>query len=102
MNIETFFKKYKKENNRKKSDNAEQFKFKEYKFDGYDVGAISNLNDDNKFEVFLYVEANHEVVSSLLLKEFESSINSVAYFEELSALAEEGNLDKISLKIDSF
>ncbi len=99
MNIETFIKKYKKENDRKKNDKADLFKFNEYNFDGYDIGAISNLNDENKYEVFLYVEANHDVVSSLLLKEFVSPIDSTEYFEELSSLAKEGNLDKIALKI---
>jgi len=102
MNIENFLKKYKTENNRKKNNRADLFKFNEYNFDGYDVGTISNLNDDNKYEVFLYVEANHEVASSLLLKEFDSLIDSTAYFEELSSLAKEGNLDKISHKIDTF
>lgn len=99
MNIETFIKKYKKENDRKKSNKADLFKFNEYNFDGYDIGAISNLNDENKYEVFLYVEAKREIASSLLFKEFDSAIDSTAYFEELSALAKEGNLDKIALKI---
>ena len=61
---------------------------------------ISNINDNNKYEVFLYVEANNDVISELLLKEFESSFDSTEYFQELSSLAKEGNLDKISLKIN--
>ena len=69
-------------------------------FDGYDIGVISNINDNNKYEVFLYVEANNDVISELLLKEFESSFDSTEYFQELSSLAKEGNLDKISLKIN--
>ena len=52
--------------------------------------------------MFLYVEANNDVISELLLKEFESSFDSTEYFEELSNLAQEGNLDKIALKINSF
>ena len=50
--------------------------------------------------MFLYVEANNDVISELLLKEFESSFDSTEYFQELSSLAKEGNLDKISLKIN--
>ena len=83
-------------------DNDKLFKNSEFSFDGYDIGVISNINNNNKYEVFLYVEANNDVISELLLKEFESSFDSTEYFEELSNLAQEGNLDKIALKINSF
>ena len=100
MDIEMFFKNYKKENKNSTKNKDKLFKNSEFNFDGYDIGVISNINDNNKYEVFLYVEANNDVISELLLKEFESSFDSTEYFQELSSLAKEGNLDKISLKIN--
>ncbi len=102
MDIETFFKNYKRDNKNSTKNNDKLFKNSEFSFDGYDIGVISNINNNNKYEVFLYVEANNDVISELLLKEFESSFDSTEYFEELSNLAQEGNLDKIALKINSF
>lgn len=80
-------------------DNEEHFKYNEYSFDNYDVGVIANQNRDDKYIVYLYVEANNDVISQLLLKEFSNPIDSTNYFNELSLLAKEGNLEKISLKI---
>lgn len=102
MNIEDFFREYKREfkNDLKNKDTL--FKFNEYNFEKYDIGVISNINNDNKHEVFLYVEANNDVISGLLLKVFDSSFDSTEYFQELSDLAKEGNLSKIALKINSF
>ena len=102
MDIETFFKNYKRDNKNSTKNKDKLFKNSEFSFDGYDIGVISNINNNNKYEVFLYVEANNDVISELLLKEFESSFDSTEYFEELSNLAQEGNLDKIALKINSF
>ena len=101
MEIETFFKKYKRVNEFSTNNTDELFKNNEFKFDRYDVGVVSNINNNNKYEVFLYVEANNDIISGLLLKEFDSSFDSTEYFEELSNLAQEGNLDKIDLKINS-
>ena len=101
MEIETFFKKYKRVNEFSTNNTDELFKNNEFKFDRYDVGVLSNINNNNKYEVFLYVEANNDIISGLLLKEFDSSFDSTEYFEELSNLAQEGNLDKIDLKIKS-
>ena len=100
MDIETFFKNYKRDNKNSTKNKDKLFKNSEFSFDGYDIGVISNINNNNKYEVFLYVEANNDVISELLLKEFDSSFDSTEYFEELSNLAQEGNLDKISLKIN--
>ena len=102
MDIETFFKNYKRNNKNSTKNKDKLFKNSEFSFDGYDIGVISNINNNNKYEVFLYVEANNDVISELLLKEFDSSFDSTEYFEELSNLAQEGNLDKIALKINSF
>lgn len=101
MNVETFLKKYQKSNNVEKNIREDMFKFNEFKFDKYDIGVISNLNKNNKYEVYLYVEANNSVASNLLYIEKESSFDANNYFEELSALASEGNLEKIALKINS-
>lgn len=101
MDIETFFKKYKREKEKKRNNTENQFKNNEFNFERYDIGVISNINNNNKYEVFLYVEANNDVISELLLKEFDNSFDSTEYFEELSNLAQEGNLDKIALKINS-
>ena len=100
MDIETFFKNYKRDNKNSTKNKDKLFKNSEFSFDGYDIGVISNINNNNKYEVFLYVEANNDVISELLLKEFDSSFDSTEYFQELSSLAKEGNLDKISLKIN--
>ena len=100
MDIETFFKNYKRDNKNSTKNKDKLFKNSEFNFDGYDIVVISNINDNNKYEVFLYVEANNDVISELLLKEFDSSFDSTEYFQELSSLAKEGNLDKISLKIN--
>ena len=100
MDIEMFFKNYKKENKNSTKNKDKLFKNSEFNFNGYDIGVISNINNNNKYEVFLYVEANNDVISELLLKEFDSSFDSTEYFQELSSLAKEGNLDKISLKIN--
>lgn len=102
MNIEEFFRKYKREIKSNKNNKDTLFKFNEFNFDEYDIGVISNINDNNKYEVFLYVETNNDVISELLLKEYDSSFESTEYFQELSSLAKEGNLDKVSLKINSF
>lgn len=101
MKVETFLKKYQKSNNVEKNIREDMFKFNEFKFDKYDIGVISNLNKNNKYEVYLYVEANNSVASNLLYIEKESSFDANNYFEELSALASEGNLEKIALKINS-
>lgn len=101
MNVETFLKKYQKSNNVEKNIREDMFKFNEFKFDKYDIGVISNLNKNNKYEVYLYVEANNSVASNLLYIEKESSFDANNYFEKLSALASEGNLEKIALKINS-
>ena len=100
MDIETFFKNYKRDNKNSTKNKDKLFKNSEFSFEGYDIGVISNINNNNKYEVFLYVEANNDVISELLLKEFDSSFDSTEYFQELSSLAKEGNLDKISLKIN--
>lgn len=68
MDIEMFFKNYKKENKNSTKNKDKLFKNSEFNFDGYDIGVISNINDNNKYEVFLYVEANNDVISELLLK----------------------------------
>lgn len=102
MDIKTFFIKYKREKENKINNTENQFKNNEFNFGRYDIGVISNINNNNKYEVFLYVEANNDVISELLLKEFNNSFDSTEYFEELSNLAQEGNLDKIALKINSF
>lgn len=101
MNIDLFFNKYKdlKKENVAVCDNEEHFKCNEYSFDNYDVGVIVNLNQEDKYIVYLYVEANNDVISQLLLKEFTNPIDATNYFNELSSLAEEGNLDKIANKI---
>lgn len=102
MNIEEFFREYKREFKSDLKNKDTLFKFNEYNFEKYDIGVISNINNDNKHEVFLYVEANNDVISGLLLKVFDSSFDSTEYFQELSDLAKEGNLSKIALKINSF
>lgn len=101
MNIDLFFNKYKdlKKENVTICDNEEHFKYNEYSFDNYDIGVIANLNREDKYIVYLYVEANNDVISHLLFKEFTNPIDSTNYFNELSLLAKEGNLEKISLKI---
>ena len=102
MNIDLFFKKFKKlkKENVTVCDNEEQFKCNEYSFDNYDVGVIVNLNqEDDKYIVYLYVEANNDVISHLLFKEFTNPIDSTNYFNELSLIAKEGNLEKIANKI---
>ena len=68
MEIETFFKKYKREKEKKTNNTENQFKNNEFNFRGYDIGVVSNINNNNKYEVFLYVEANNDVISELLLK----------------------------------
>ena len=68
MDIEMFFKNYKKENKNSTKNKDKLFKNSEFSFDGYDIGVISNINNNNKYEVFLYVEANNDVISELLLK----------------------------------
>ena len=95
MNIDLFFNKYKdlKKENVTVCDNEELFKYNEYSFDNYDVGVIANQNRDDKYIVYLYVEANNDVISQLLLKEFSNPIDSTNYFNELSLLAKEGNLE---------
>ena len=100
MNIDLFFNKFKKlkKENVTVCDNEEHFKCNEYSFDNYDVGVIVNLNQEDKYIVYLYVEANNDVISHLLLKEFTNTIDATNYFNELSSLAEEGNLDKIANK----
>ena len=101
MNIEFFFNNFKnlKKENITECNNEEHFKYAEYSFENYDIGVIGNLNRDNKYIVYLYVEANNDVISHLLLREFTNPIDSTNYFNELSMLAKEGNLEKISLKI---
>lgn len=101
MNVETFLKTYQKNNNVEKNIREDMFKFNEFKFDEYDIGVISNLNKKNKYEIYLYVEANNSVASNLLYIEKENPFDATNYFEELSALASEGNLEKIALKINS-
>ena len=101
MNVDTFLKIYQKNNSIEKNTREDMFKFNEFKFDGYDIGVISNLNKKNKYEVYLYVEANNRVASNLLYIEKESPFDATNYFEELSALASEGSLEKIALKINS-
>ena len=100
MNIDLFFNKFKKlkKENITVCDNEEHFKCNEYSFDNYDGGVIVNLNQEDKYIVYLYVEANNDVISHLLLKEFTNPIDATNYFNELSSLAEEGNLDKIANK----
>lgn len=101
MNIEAFFKTFKSEKRKDRSIDEDLFKFNEFKFDGYDIGVVSNLNKHNKYEVFLYVEANNDIISNLLYSEKDSSFDATSYFEELSALASTGNLEKIALRINS-
>ena len=102
MDIKTFFKNYKRDNKDSTKNKDKLFKNSEFNFDGYDIGVISNINNNNKYEVFIYVEANNDVISELLLKEFDSSFDSTEYFQELSYLVKEGDLRKIALKINSF
>ena len=101
MNIDLFFNKYKnlKKENVTVCNNEDHFKSNEYSFDNYDVGVIANLNRDDKYIVYLYVEANNDVISHLLFKEFTNPIDSTNYFNELSLIAKEGNLEKIANKI---
>ena len=101
MNIDLFFNKFKKlkKENVTVCDNEEHFKCNEYSFDNYDVGVIVNLNQEDKYIVYLYVEANNDVISHLLFKEFTNPIDSTNYFNELSLIAKEGNLEKIANKI---
>ena len=102
MDIKTFFKNYKRDNKGSTKNKDKLFKNSEFNFDGYDIGVISNINNNNKYEVFIYVEANNDVISELLLKEFDSSFDSTEYFQELSYLVKEGDLRKIALKINGF
>jgi len=67
MDIKTFFIKYKREKENKINNTENQFKNNEFNFGRYDIGVISNINNNNKYEVFLYVEANNDVIILLIL-----------------------------------
>ena len=103
MDIETFFEKYYKGRDEKLAlcENEENFKAKEYSFENYDIGVVSNLKRADKYIVYLYVEAKNDVISHILFKEFKNPLDSTNYFNELSTLAEEGDLDKIAVKMSN-
>ena len=47
MDIETFFKNYKRDNKNSTKNNDKLFKNSEFSFDGYDIGVISNIHNNN-------------------------------------------------------
>lgn len=67
-----------------------------------DIGIATNMNQYNKYEVYLYVEANNDIIFRLLYSEKDSHFDATNYYEELSSLASTGSLEMIASKINSY
>ena len=98
-NIINELKRYSVISNTKSS--KEIYLYQEFNFDNFDTGVIINEISTDKFEVYLYIEKEGNVVSRLFLKIFDNLDDSKKYYTELLNYAKLGNLDKIKEKLDA-
>ena len=77
----------------------EIYLYQEFNFESFDTGVIINEIGTDKFEVYLYIEKDGNVVSRLFLKTFDDLDNSKKYYTKLLDVAKSGNLDKIKEKL---
>ena len=81
------------------SSSKEIYLYQEFNFENFDTGVIINEIETDKFEVYLYIEKDGNVVSRLFLKTFDNLDNSKKYYTKLLDVAKSGNLDKIKEKL---
>lgn len=65
--------------------------------DDYDFGVIMNyLIDDEKYEIYFYVEDGKKIVSPLFYKTFKSNVLATTYYLLLSQLANRKDIKKVA------
>lgn len=81
------------------SSSKEIYLYQEFNFENFDTGVIINEIGTDKFEVYLYIEKDGNVVPRLFLKTFDNLDNSKDYYTKLLDIAKSGKLDKIKEKL---
>lgn len=66
--------------------------------ENYTIGSISYILSDNKYEIYLYVIKDNEVISNLLYKIIDNELESKKYFEELKSIVQKDDLSLLLYK----
>lgn len=86
-----------------KNKKKELIKIDNNEVDDYNFGVIKNyILDEKNYEVYLFVESDKEIASTLLHKVFSSDFKSNIYYRFLTFLIRGSSKDKILKKISFF
>lgn len=87
----------------RKSEKKELINIKNNKIEEYNFGVTKNyILDEKIYEVYLFVESDKEIASSLLYKEFSNHFKSNIYYQLLAFLIRGSNKNRIFKKISFF